>query len=110
MPIVAPFLPYDKLRGIAAAFLEQHHKEGTIPIPIEKIAEFRFNLDIVPVPGLQDEFDVDAYITSDLTEIRVDQFIQENRPTRYRFSLAHELAHVLIHQDIFKALAFSTID
>lgn len=109
MPVKAPYLPPDKLRSIAAAFLAEHHKEGTIPVPIEKIIEFRFQLDIVPVPGLQAEFDVDAFITSDLSEIRVDQFIQECRPARYRFSLAHELAHILIHQDVFKELKFSTI-
>lgn len=109
MPIVAPRLTYDRLRRIAADFLTEHHAAGTIPIPIERIAELRFQLDIVPVPGLQDEFDVDAFVTSDLREIRVDQFIQENRPARYRFSLAHELAHIVIHQDILKALKFSTI-
>ncbi len=63
----------------------------------------------VPVPGLQDEFDVDAFITSDLSEIRVDRFIYEQRPSRYRFSLAHELAHLLIHKDVFKELSFLTI-
>jgi Zn-dependent peptidase ImmA (M78 family) len=78
-------------------------------VPIEEIAEFRFRLDIVPVPGLQDGFDVDAYLTSDLKEIRVDRFIQENRLNRYRFSIAHELAHLVVHQDVFKAMRFSTI-
>ncbi len=109
MAIAAPYLPYEKLRTVAASFLNQHHSSGEIPIPIEKIVEFKLQLDIVPVPGLQDEFDVDAFLTNDLTEIRVDQFIQQERPARYRFSLAHEVAHLLIHQDIFKELKFSTI-
>ncbi len=109
MPIVAPFLPYDRLRVVAAGFHQQHHPSGELPIPIEKIIEFRFGIDIVPVPGLQDEFDVDAFVTSDQTEIRVDRFIQERRPARYHFSLAHELSHVLIHQDVFKELKFATI-
>ena len=109
MPIVAPYLPYNRLRSIANGFLEQCHKSGEIPVPIESIIEFSFGLDIVPVPGLLKEFDVDAFITNDLTEIRVDQFIQRNRPARYRFSLAHEIAHVVIHQDVFKELRFSTI-
>ena len=56
-----------------------------------------------------DEYDVDAYITSDMTEIRADQFIQRCRENRYRFSLAHELAHLLIHREIFKQLTFATI-
>jgi hypothetical protein len=109
MAIVAPFLPYEKLRGVADEFLRQHHDSGDLPVPIERIIEFKFGLDIVPVPGLKDEFDVDAFITSDLSEIRVDRFISERRSNRYRFSLAHELAHVLIHRDIFAQLAFSTI-
>lgn len=109
MAVVAPYLPYDKLREIAADFLSQHHPSGEIPIPIEKIVEFRFRLDIVPVPGLLDEFEVDSYLTSDQSEIRVDRFIQTNRPARYRFSLAHELAHLLIHQDVFKQLKFSSV-
>jgi hypothetical protein len=110
MAIVAPFLPYDALRKIANRFLMEHHPSGEIPIPIEEIVEFELELDIVPVPGLQDEFDIEAFITSDLTEIRVDQFIQSKRPARYRFSLAHEVAHFLVHQDIFKELRkFSTI-
>jgi hypothetical protein len=109
MAIVAPFLPYEKLRHVADEFLAQFHHAGTLPIPIERIIEYDFGLDIVPVPGLQDEFDVDAFITSDLTEIRVDRYIQERVPTRYRFSLAHELSHVLVHKDVFKELKFSTI-
>ena len=109
MAIVAPYLPYDKLRAVAAEFHKQQHPSGEMPIPIEKIIEFRFQLDIVPIPGLQDEFDVDAYLTSDLREIRVDRFIQANRPARYRFSLAHELSHLLIHQDVFKELKFTSI-
>ncbi len=109
MAVVAPHLPYDKLRAVAAEFHKQYHPGGEIPIPIERIIEFRFQLDIVPVPGLRDEFDVDAYVTSDLREIRVDRFIQANRPARYRFSLAHELSHLLIHQDVFNELKFTSI-
>lgn len=108
--ITAPFLPEHRLRQIADGFLRKHHPAGSIPIPIEHIVEFQLQLDIVPVPGLCDEFDVDAYITSDLSEIRVDRFIQENRSNRYRFSLAHEVAHLEIHRDVFRQLAFSTIE
>jgi Zn-dependent peptidase ImmA (M78 family) len=78
-------------------------------VPIEKIVEFRFGIDIVPVPGLHSQFDIDSYITSDLKEIRVDEFVYKDRETRYRFSLAHELSHSILHQDVFKELKFSTV-
>jgi hypothetical protein len=109
MAITAPYLPYEKLRAVADCFLKQYHPSGYLPVPIEKIIEFQLKLDIVPVPGLQDGFDIDAFITNDLTEIRVDSFIQQKRPARYRFSLAHEVAHLLIHKDVFKELKFSSI-
>ena len=109
MNVRAPYLPYDKLRTVAQDFLDKYHTAGDIPVPIERIIEFKFGLDIVPIPGLKDQFDVDAYITNDLTEIRVDSSIQERVPNRYRFSLAHELSHFLVHKDVFEALKFSTI-
>ena len=107
--VVAPYLPHERLRAVADSFLKEHHPSGELPVPIEEIIEFDFGLDIVPMPGLKSEFDVDAFITSALSEIRVDGDIYSNRPNRYRFSLAHELAHLLIHQDVFKAMKFTTI-
>lgn len=108
MAIKAPFLPYPQLRAVADNFLKTYHSSGELPIPIEKIVEFQLKLDIVPVPGLLDEFEIDAFITSDLTEIRVDSFIQQKRAARYRFSLAHEVGHLLVHKDVFSELKFST--
>ncbi len=51
-----PFLSYDALRRRAEDFLRTHHPQGTIPIPIEEIVEFRYRIDIIPVPGLQEAF------------------------------------------------------
>jgi hypothetical protein len=107
--IVAPFLPYETLRRSADQFLANYHKAGTLPVPIERIVEFDLGLDIVPVPGLLREFEVDAFITSDLTEIRVDREIQQCRENRYHFSLAHEVAHLFLHKEVFEQLAFSKI-
>lgn len=109
MAVLAPYLPYDRLRQIAGEFLAKHNPAGEIPVPIEKIVEFQFEMDIVPVPGLHEQLDVDSYITSDLKEIRVDEFVYKSRPARYRFSLAHELSHCILHQDVFKELKFSTV-
>ena len=110
MAIIAPRFSYERLRAVALAFLKQHHRSGELPVPIEHIVELKLKLDIVPVHGLQEEFDVDAFITNDLREIRVDEFVQQQRNHRYRFSLAHEVSHLIIHRDLFRQLAFSTIE
>ncbi len=109
MAILAPYLPYEKLREIAASFLAEHNPSGTVPVPIEHIVEFHFGIDIVPTPGLHDHFDIDSYPTSDLTEIHVDEWVYLRHEPRYRFSLAHELSHVLIHRDVFEQLTYRSI-
>jgi hypothetical protein len=107
--ISVDFLSHDDLRRRAREFLANHHPAATIPIPIEEIVEFVFRIDIIPTPGLHRVHDIDAFITSDLTSIYVDEFVYASRPGRYRFSLAHELAHAVLHRGIFQGLSFSSI-
>lgn len=95
-------LSYDDLRGKADEFLRQHHPTGAVPVPIEQIVEFGFGINIIPLPGLHRDHDIDGFISSSLTEIFVDLFVFESRPTRYRFTLAHEIAHLVLHGDALK--------
>ena len=101
---------YDELRAIAERFLEEYHPDGTIPIPMEEIIEFQLGLNIIPVPGLRKFFDVDGYVSKDLRDISVDQYIQESRLDHYRYVLAHELSHILVHGDIISQLDFDSIE
>jgi len=105
-----PVLSYEDLRRRAGDFLRTHHPAGTIPVPIEEIVEFRYRIDIIPVPGLQEAFEIDGFISSDLKSIMVDAFVYERRPGRYRFTLAHELAHVVLHRRIYQEHAFRTVE
>ncbi len=105
-----PFLSYDALRRRAEDFHRTHHPQGTIPIPIEEIVEFRYRIDIIPVPGLQEAFEVDGFISSDLRSITVDAFVYERRPARYRFTLAHELAHAVLHRRIYQGHRFRRVE
>ena len=102
MTIKAPYLPYEKLREIADGFLTQHHPSGRIPVPIAEIVEFQFGMDIVPVPGLNEFLEMDSSISNDLATIYINASVFARQPSRYRFSLAHELSHRLIHGDLFR--------
>lgn len=104
-----PYLPYDRLRPIADDFLKRHNQNLEFPIPIEKIVDNDFAIDVVPTPGLHRAFDIDSYITSDSSAIHVDEYVYESRERRFRFSLAHELSHLLLHRDVFAQLSFSNI-
>lgn len=77
-----PVLSYADLRRRARDFLRTHHPAGTIPVPIEEIVEFNYRIDIVPLPGLQEAFEVDGFISSDLKAITVGNsaWISMTRP------------------------------
>jgi Zn-dependent peptidase ImmA (M78 family) len=108
--ITAPYLPYETLRQKSAEFLDRFHPSGTIPVPVEWIADFRFQMDIVGIPGLQEVCEVDSCLSKDLTTIYIDDYVLRKRPARYRFSIAHELSHKLIHADIFRQIGFDSIE
>lgn len=109
MPLDVPRRSYNELRTIAADFLARYNPTGTIPVPVEDIIEFEFDLDIIPVPGLYKNYDIDAYVSRDLADIWVDLDMQESKPRRYRYGLAHELAHVLIHRDVIAQLKYTSL-
>lgn len=101
----------DYINSIAKKFLKEHNPQNTIPVLIEQIIEFDLGIDIIPIPGLKDDFndagfDIDAFISSDLKSITVDQYILDKRLPRYRFTLAHEIAHSLLHSDIYQQFEF----
>lgn len=105
-----PHLSYEQLRAHAGEFLKRYHPSGKIPVPIEQIVEFQLKLDIIPLPGLREAYEIDGFTSGDLTAISVDQFVYEHRFRRYRFTLAHEVGHVILHAKLFKEHSFQTVD
>jgi len=109
-PLRIPDRSYHELRIIAERFLAEHYPEATLPVAVEEIIEFRLGLNIIPMPGLRKFFDIDGYVSKSLRDISVDQYIQESRPDHYRYVLAHELSHVLIHAEIVSQFDFDSVD
>lgn len=105
-----PYLSYDYIRNRATEFLTRYDPSGSLPVPIEEIVELKLKLDIIPLPGLKPSHDIDAFITSNVESIFVDLYIFERRLNRYRFSLAHELAHAVLHAKIFRKLGFTDLE
>ena len=104
-----PVYSYEDLRKKADDFLRMHHSSGSIPVPIEEIVEFDFRINIVPVLGLQREFEVEGFTSGDLKNIYVDEYIYSDRLTRYRFTLAHEIGHVVLHRHLYHAHTFKSV-
>ena len=101
-----PYLSYEDIRRYAEAFLDQHHSNRSLPIPIEEIIEFKLRMDIVPLPGIEDAYGIVGFTSSDLREISVDDHVYTHQEGRYRFTLAHEVGHTVLHTGVFKAHRF----
>lgn len=95
-------LTYDELRGEAEEFLDEYHVDRTVPTPIEQIVEFDLGMEVIPIDGLKADIKVDAFLTSDLKRIFVDEWVMVNAPARYRFSLAHEVSHHWLHDELYQ--------
>jgi hypothetical protein len=108
--IPVPHLSYEQIRTKADSFLAQYNPSKKIPVPIEEIAEFSLGLNIIPLPDLQKTFDIVGFISGDFKSINVDKFVLENRERRYRFSLAHEVGHFVLHKDCLSAFTFNSIE
>lgn len=108
--MVVPFISYEQLKAEASRVLLQSSYANRFPVEIELIVELDFKMEIVPIRGLQTAFNIDAFISRDMTTISVDEFVLENRLHRYRFSLAHELGHRVLHREIIGAMEFESIE
>ena len=104
-----PILSYENIRERADDFLRQYHPTRDIPVPIEEIVEFQLGINIVPLPGMHQVLEVDGFTSSDMKSIFVDEFVYNSRPGRYRFTLAHEVGHVVLHKNVYKQAAFGSI-
>lgn len=77
-------------------------------MPIEEIVEFDLRLDVVPLPNLYRDFQIESWLSHDTRSIFVDLRQCEEMETRYRFSLAHEVGHLLLHADLYRGSKLSS--
>lgn len=103
------YLTYDDVRAEADRFLQEYDPQGTHPVPIEEIVEFDLSMNVIPVEGLKDDVGVDAFLTNDVATIYVDEWVVRHAPVRYRFSLAHEVAHYWLHDALYQECSIASV-
>jgi Zn-dependent peptidase ImmA (M78 family) len=106
LSIMIPYMRGEDIRAKAEQVLDEHWPEGGIPIEVEEIIEFGLGMEIRPVRALQARFDFEGAISYDLQTILVDEEIMQRYPNRYRFTIAHELGHRVLHGDFIRSLTF----
>lgn len=108
---IVPFVGNREIKQKADTFRKKVWGDA-IPIEIEEIVELKMRIRIIPVPGFMKQCGVDAQISSDFASIYVDQDSYENErfKSRFRFSLAHELGHFVLHKNFYGGLKIDSLE
>jgi len=104
------YLSYKKIGQKADEFLNNHHPRLSLPIPIEEIAEQKLKLKIRQIMDLKRDYDVEGFLTSDLTTIFLDFNMYLKYESRARASIAHEIGHLVLHKEIFQKLEINSVE
>jgi IrrE N-terminal-like domain len=90
------------------AFLAEFWPEHTWPIDIEAIVDSRAELDIVTAQGIWSAYEIDGFLSNDMRTIYVDEYLARGpKLHRYRFTLAHEIGHWYLHEELYTAAKYS---
>lgn len=94
------YLRDEEIRARADDFRQQTWGDK-IPVDVELIAERNLKLLIIPVADLRYQAHTEAYLAGNLREIVYDPASPD---VRIRFSVAHEIGHLVLHSDIITKL------
>src|SRR3989344_2121849 len=97
-----PDLRYGDVKQAAVEFLKRYHPTNRLPVPIEDIVEYQIHIALFAVPGIKLLLGIDAFISSDFDQITIDEDCFVKYPERTRFSIAHEIGHLILHKDWYE--------
>lgn len=99
------------IRSQVESFRCQHRILGTDKLPLDLLTfvDIDLRLDLIPFDGLRREFGADAAVLADFSGIYIDgetydliDSAHEWQLNRLRFSLAHEIGHLVLHREFFE--------
>jgi hypothetical protein len=99
----APFLRKEEIWERADKLRNQNVSGQSFPVDVLGMAEFDLGLELVPAYGLRQQCDTEAILLGDLKTILVDKesFTNPKQEYRLRFSVAHEIGHLVLHGDVY---------
>jgi len=106
----APFISNKEIKGQADLFRKKYWGD-IIPVNIEIIIEEKISIEIIPVPGLKQQCNTDAFISSDWKSVYVDneKYMDDSYYNRLRFSIAHEIGHLVLHKGLYEELKIGSL-
>ncbi len=108
----APYLRRTQIWEKADALRSRFPSCATLPVPVLDLAEFDLGLELVPKSGLRQAGDIESLLLGDLKTIFVDRdaFLDPRSENRLRFSVAHELGHLILHRDVYGGLRHESLE
>ncbi len=112
MPQVArpQFISYPEIRAIVENYAVQSGLEDVLPLDIERLVDNILGINVIPFDSLYRSFEINAFISNDFRKIYVDEYLYTNLEPQYRFTLAHELGHMILHGKWYRRLKIDSID
>jgi hypothetical protein len=106
----APFNPKERIWQVADRLRAEHPAGRELPVRILDLAEFDLGLELIPVDGLREQMDIEALLMGNLKSVLVDKraFMNPRLEYRLRFSVAHEIGHLILHRDVYAGLKHAT--
>lgn len=99
-----PWRSDEDLRQQAEVFLRDYNPEGKLPVDIEGIAEFDLGIKPIIVPGFRQKYGFEAALSVDMTVLWADNDATKGNGRRFRFTVAHEVGHWILHRDQVQSL------
>ena len=109
--IRVPYLDNKDIDRIVEQFREKFW-DNKVPVDIEYIIEIKLKIGIVPIPDFLRIVGIDALIASNWQTLYVDndEYMNERRYNRLRFSLTHEIGHYVLHKEIYASFNVKSFD
>ena len=104
MPLEIGYITNGDIRQRAEDFLAEYHPSGEVPIPILEIVEFDMGIEMFPLPDAQKIYGFMAALSNDLQTIVYDERSDRKNPHRFRFTVAHEIGHLVLHGGLISSL------
>ncbi len=106
-----PRLKWEFIRQKAEEFRRSYvNPIDLVPIPIIEIVELKLRIHPIPKAGLKRSIDIDGFLTNDLKNICIDLDVYEDERqiSRLRFTYAHEIGHLILHENEIRQCDFRT--
>ncbi|MEI8226346.1 MAG: ImmA/IrrE family metallo-endopeptidase [Bacteroidota bacterium] len=107
--IISVKLTLEKIRETAEEFRGEHVFDNSLPVDIEHVIEATMGISIIPIENLQKLCDMEGFISKDFKTIYVDKdlYIDNRFYKRVRFTIAHEIGHLVLHRSSIDGLKFN---